>query len=120
MRRGASPGASATGRRLRNSRWTDNRARIRRVRKPPRIALCCGLGFRGAIMAAKIPGGAPVAHAYGFAFGNIVNNLGMIWIPVALLWTATYFLQRPYLDATAGAMGPQAALAAMPLIFGYC
>ena len=71
-------------------------------------------------MAGKIPVGATVARAYGFAFGNIVNNLGMIWIPVALLWAASYFLQRPYLDATMGAMGnPQATLAALPLISGY-
>lgn len=71
-------------------------------------------------MAGKIPVGATVARAYGFAFGNIVNNLGMIWIPVAMLWVASYFLQRPYLDATMGAMGsPQATLAALPLISGY-
>lgn len=71
-------------------------------------------------MAGKIPVGGTVAHAYGFAFGNIVNNLGMIWIPVALLWVANYFLQKPYLEATMGAAGnPQALLAAMPLMFAY-
>lgn len=71
-------------------------------------------------MAGKIPVGATVARAYGFAFGNIVNNLGMIWIPVAILWAANYFLQKPYLVATMGAAGnPQALMAALPLMLGY-
>jgi hypothetical protein len=71
-------------------------------------------------MAGKIPFGATVARAYSFAFGNIVNNLGMIWIPVVILWVANYFLQKPYLEATMGAAGnPQALFAAMPLMFLY-
>jgi len=71
-------------------------------------------------MAGKIPVGATIARAYGFAFGNIVNNLGMIWIPVAILWAANYFLQKPYLEATMGAAGnPQALMAALPLISAY-
>ncbi len=74
----------------------------------------------GEIMAEKIPVGGTIARAYGFAFGNIVNNLGMIWIPVVILWAAAYFLQAPYLKAAMNGVGagPGAALAAFPIVDG--
>jgi hypothetical protein len=53
-------------------------------------------------MTNKIPVGATIARAYGFAFGNILNNLGMIWVPVAILWALAYFFQTQYLNAIVG------------------
>ena len=72
-------------------------------------------------MAGKVPVGGTLAHAYSFAFGNIVNNLGLIWIPVAILWTAAYFLQAPYLRASMASAGPSpsAALAALPMLTAF-
>jgi hypothetical protein len=69
-------------------------------------------------MAGKVPVGGTIARAYGFAFGNIVDNLGAIWIPVAILWTANYFLQ-PSLESQLRAQhDPQAAFAQAPMLLG--
>jgi hypothetical protein len=47
----------------------------------------------GNIMAAeKIPVGGTIAHAYSFTFGNILNNIGAIWIPFAVFWLMLYIL----------------------------
>ena len=50
-------------------------------------------------MTGKIPVGATIARAYGFAFGNIVNNLGMIWIPVAILYGLLFYFHSAYMNA---------------------
>ncbi|MBV9570331.1 MAG: hypothetical protein JO056_03730 [Alphaproteobacteria bacterium] len=47
-------------------------------------------------MPEKIPVGATIANAYRFAFGNIVNNLGVILIPVIILWALSFAISRPY------------------------
>jgi hypothetical protein len=69
-------------------------------------------------MANKIPVGATIARAYGFAFGNIINNLGAIWMPVVLLWIASYFFVARYNSAAVGLVsrGPQGLRQALPLI----
>lgn len=67
-------------------------------------------------MAARIPVGGMIARAYGFAFGNIVSNLGAIWIPVAVLWTASYYLQPPLATQLHAQRDPQAALAEAPML----
>jgi len=48
--------------------------------------------FSGVSMAHKIPVGGTIAHAYGFAFGNIINNLGAMWIPVVILYATNFVL----------------------------
>jgi len=73
-------------------------------------------------MASKIPVGVTIARAYGFAFGNIVNNLGAIWIPVAILYGLLIAFSKPYSAAmvTMVSQDPQAVLSLMPYIFlGY-
>jgi len=67
----------------------------------------------------KIPVGATIVRAYGFAFGNIVSNLGAIWIPAVLLWVAMYFFYRPHSSmAVQAAFGdPQAMARALPYFF---
>lgn len=72
-------------------------------------------------MANKVPIGRTIAGAYGFAFGNIINNIGQIWIPLAVLYGITFLFQGPYMDAMSGMMArdPQAAMRALPLFFGF-
>lgn len=55
-------------------------------------------------MTNKIPVGATIARAYGFAFGNIVNNLGAIWIPAAILYALAYLFHAQYMSATLNLM----------------
>ncbi len=43
--------------------------------------------------AEKIPVGGTIAHAYRFTFGNIINNIGAIWIPFAVFWLMPYLLR---------------------------
>src|SRR5262245_25078477 len=50
-------------------------------------------------MSGKIPVGTTIARAYGFAFGNIVNNLGMIWLPVAILYGLLFYFHGAYMNA---------------------
>ena len=71
-------------------------------------------------MANKIPVGRSIGGAYSFAFGNILNNIGEIWIPLAILCVVMFFFQKPYLDAVTGmaAQDPQAAMRILPLFFG--
>jgi len=47
-------------------------------------------------MTKKIPVGETISRAYGFAFGNIISNLGAIWIPALVLFACSYLLSRPY------------------------
>jgi hypothetical protein len=63
----------------------------------------------------KIPVGATVARAYGFAFGNIVNNLGAIWIPATILYVLTFLFRDRYINATFDLMtrDPQSMIAGM-------
>ncbi|HWA92422.1 MAG TPA: hypothetical protein VG889_20460 [Rhizomicrobium sp.] len=69
-------------------------------------------------MASKIPVGRTIARSYGFAFGNLVNNLGAIWIPVAILYALTYFFQKQYMAAllNVGTRDPGSIAAAMPFL----
>src|SRR5947199_4677093 len=71
-------------------------------------------------MADKVPVGATIARAYRFAFGNIVDNLGAIWIPVVLLWIAAYFFLTPYTRAVAQLVsgGPPGFQGWMPVVLG--
>src|SRR5665213_2030581 len=67
-------------------------------------------------MAGKIPVGATIEHAYRFAFGNIVNNLGAIWIPAVLLWLGSYLFFQPRMLAVTQMShnDPQAMLRMFP------
>ncbi len=47
----------------------------------------------------KIPVGKTVAYAYSFAFGNILNILGVAWFPFVIIGVGGYFLLMPYLAA---------------------
>lgn len=68
-------------------------------------------------MANKIPVGGTIGRAYGFAFGNVINNIGVIWIPMAILYGAMFVFQGPYLDAITGmtSRDPQAVLRIFPM-----
>jgi lysylphosphatidylglycerol synthetase-like protein (DUF2156 family) len=73
-------------------------------------------------MANKVPVGATLARAYGFAFGNIVNNLGAVWIPAAILYGLLIAFAKPYSAAmtTMVSHDPQAILRLMPhILLGY-
>lgn len=47
----------------------------------------------------KIPVGKTIAYAYSFAFGNILNILGVAWFPYLLIGVGGYFLLMPYIAA---------------------
>lgn len=47
----------------------------------------------------KIPVGKTIAYAYSFAFGNILNILGVAWFPFVIIGVGGYFLLMPYLAA---------------------
>jgi hypothetical protein len=47
----------------------------------------------------KIPVGKTISYAYSFAFGHILNILGVAWFPFLLIGVAGYFLLMPYLAA---------------------
>jgi hypothetical protein len=70
-------------------------------------------------MANKIPVGGSLGRAYGFAFGNIVNNLGVSWMIVAAMWALSYFFQQRYMDAVLSlqARDPQTVMQAMPFFW---
>jgi len=65
-------------------------------------------------MAHKIPVGSTISHAYGFAFGNIVNNLGVVWIPAAIMLALTYFFQQSYWHAIIAAGDPRTLVQSAP------
>lgn len=63
-------------------------------------------------MAHKVPVGGTIAHAYGFAFGNIPSNLGAIWIPAAILYAIAFVLRGSYTNTILSmSSNPQAAIA---------
>lgn len=70
-------------------------------------------------MAGKIAVGSTIARAYGFAFGNIVNNLGAIWIPVAILYGLNFYFGKAYMAAVLnlGTHDPASMMSAMPFLF---
>jgi hypothetical protein len=71
-------------------------------------------------MTNKIPVGATIARAYGFAFGNILNNLGAIWIPLAILYGLFFVFYGRYMDAMMAFMSHdlEAIQRALPYFFG--
>ncbi len=77
-----------------------------------------GTGVR---MTNKIPVGQTIARAYGFAFGNILTNLALIWVPVAILWAIGLFVYAPYMMANmpAANANPMAMLGTMRFVFLY-
>jgi hypothetical protein len=73
-------------------------------------------------MTNKIPVGATIARAYGFAIGNILNNLGAIWLPVAILYGLLIVFAKPYSAAvmTLASHDVQAILRLLPyILLGY-
>jgi hypothetical protein len=70
----------------------------------------------------KIPVGATIVRAYGFAFGNIVGNLGAIWIPAAILCALTYLFYQQYMRATLDLMTrePQSMLEGLRFLLAAC
>ncbi len=72
-------------------------------------------------MAGKIPVGETIARAYGFAFGNILTNIVLIWVPVTILWAITYFFYIPYVMANLPTANPDPMMmfSAMRFFFFY-
>jgi hypothetical protein len=69
-------------------------------------------------MAHKIPVGGTIAHAYGFGFGNILNNLGAMWIPAAIMYAIMFVFSTSYANTlTSMSTNPQAALAGLQYLF---
>ncbi len=73
-------------------------------------------------MAGKIPVGRTIVRSYGFAFGNIVNNFGAIWIPVAILYALAFYYRAPYAAAAArlASGDPAEMMATMPILLAAC
>jgi hypothetical protein len=74
-------------------------------------------------MAGKIPVGETIARAYGFAFGNFLNNLGMMWIPVAILYALFFFFYPSYMNTMSAFMSRdfETIRHVMPYLFlSYC
>ncbi|HEY1629755.1 MAG TPA: hypothetical protein VGF56_00465 [Rhizomicrobium sp.] len=53
-------------------------------------------------MMRKIPVGKTISEAYGYAFGQFPANLGITWLPLALLFGAAIVLFPHYIDAVRG------------------
>jgi len=53
-------------------------------------------------MMRKIPVGKTISEAYGYAFGQFPANLGITWLPLALLFGAAVVLFPHYLEAVRG------------------
>ena len=53
----------------------------------------------------KIPVGQTIARAYGFAFRDFVKILGVMWLPMAVMWLPGIFIQQRML-ALQAQMGP--------------
>jgi hypothetical protein len=53
---------------------------------------------------AKIPVGKTIADAYGFAFGKFLTNVGIVWLPLALLLAAGWYFLPPYFAALTDVM----------------
>jgi hypothetical protein len=69
-------------------------------------------------MAHKIPVGGTIAHAYSFAFSNILNNLGAMWIPAVIMYAIMFVFSASYANTLAGmSTNPQAALAGLQYVF---
>lgn len=49
----------------------------------------------------KIPVGRTIAHAYGFAFLDFFRILGVMWLPMAIMWVPGIFLQQRLLKLQA-------------------
>jgi hypothetical protein len=69
----------------------------------------------GVTMAHKVPVGGTITHAYRFAFGNILNNLGAMWIPAVILYATNFVLSAFYRNVILSAGNPQVALAGLYL-----
>ena len=77
------------------------------------MAACLGVN-----MAHKVPVGGTIAHAYGFAFSNILNNLGAIWIPAVILYAIMFVFRASYANTLLSmSTNPQAALAGLQYMF---
>ncbi len=73
--------------------------------------------FRGVIMAHKVPVGGTITHAYRFAFGNILNNLGAMWIPAAIMYAIMFVFRGSYTNTILSmSANPQAALAGLQYV----
>jgi hypothetical protein len=49
----------------------------------------------------KIPVGATIAHAYRFAFLDFFKILGVMWLPMAILWLPGLFMKRQMMALSA-------------------
>ena len=47
----------------------------------------------------KIPVGKTIAEAYGFAFGRFPGNLGVVWLPAALVIAVAWYVVPSYMTA---------------------
>ena len=47
----------------------------------------------------KIPFWRSLGSAYSFAFGNLATIIGLIWLPMAILFVAGYFAISRYFDS---------------------
>lgn len=70
-------------------------------------------------MTSQVPVGASISRAYGFAFGNIVNNFGAILVPTLLLYALTYYYERSFPNAAMDMADPEMAMRALPRFLGY-
>ncbi len=70
----------------------------------------------------RIPVGETIAFAYRFTFGHIGTVIGLIWIPVLVLYVAQFFLMNAYTQTIQDVMTGTNPAAAGPLLlslFGF-
>lgn len=52
----------------------------------------------------KVPVWRTIGSAYGFTFGNLATIIGLIWLPLVLLFVGEYFAISRYLDSVLTAL----------------
>jgi hypothetical protein len=69
---------------------------------------------------AKIPVGATIASAFGFAFGGFFNLLRLMWLPLVIVLACSYAVLPMLAGAVQGmATNPLAFLSAAPLFLAF-
>jgi hypothetical protein len=65
----------------------------------------------------KIPVGKTITYAYGFTFGNFTNLLGVMWLPLVVMFVPSFLLSMYYNEQlVADAENPLAAFQLFPLM----
>lgn len=64
----------------------------------------------------KIPVWKTIAYAYSFTFAHLGTIVGLIWIPMVISSVGTFFVMRPYYEASLAAAANGTAMAGGPMM----